>query len=187
MQRPQWRNPFFFVHTHLIFACWAKIWRKKFPIKDLHRSWGDHCLSLLCRSRVAVVGTPARVNAPSAHCGHAMMLGQCYTLLQRNPEQLSCIGAVLKPSQHWELFTVCTGSTLRATVDACAVQNCQSSAPWCFFPAKRQNTPDFCPNKTSRITKRNGGQFLSERPEKEERLDRRFLPISEAFHSEVQI
>ena len=69
-------TPFFFVYTHLIFACWAKIWRKKFPIKDSRRSWGDHCLSLLCRSRVAVVGTPARVNAPSAHCGHAMMLGR---------------------------------------------------------------------------------------------------------------
>ena len=80
----------------------------KFPIKDSRRSWGDHCLSLLCRSRVAVVGTPARVNAPSAHCGHAMMLGR---VLHTAPTQSRTA------ELHWGCLE--TKSTLR---------NCSQSA-----------------------------------------------------------
>ena len=165
MQRPQWRDPFFFVHTHLIFACWDfELFFS--PIKDSRRSWGDHCLSLLCRSRVAVVGTPARVNAPSAHCGHAMMLGQCYTLLQRNPEQLSCIGAVLKPSQHWEQQIVHSLHRIHTSSNSRCV--CSSKLPiLCSLM--------FLPRKTSKYT-----WFLSEQNVANYEAKRRPIPVRTA-------
>ena len=141
MQRPQWRDPFFFVHTHLIFACWAKIWRKKFPIKDSRRSWGDHCLSLLCRSRVAVVGTPARVNAPSAHCGHAMMLGR---VLHTAPTQSRTA------ELHWGCLE--TKSTLRIVHSLHRIHTLSNSRCVCSSKLPILCSLMFLPRKTSKYT-----------------------------------
>ena len=155
-----------------------------------------------------MVGTPARVNAPSAHCGHAMMLCPAamffyYTLqLNYKPEQLSNCTPLLpphlrrmdgkKPSKSEQTVSSIESSCFNFRKLRCGAahppENCQSSAPPpIFLPRKTSKYgSDFCPNKTSQITRRNGGQFLSEWPEKEE--ERQFLPISEAFFcSEVQI
>ena len=131
-----------------------------------------------------------RVNAPSPHCGHATMLSQ----LQCTHTQ--CFNKTRTAETHirlmlpWHLplngirpswlyfFHRCSLDLLREShhqdVQCCAPDECQSAAPQAFFfPAKCQNPPDFCQKtKTSRITKRNGGQFLSrsEWPEKEVQL-----------------
>ena len=158
-----------------------------------------------------MVGTPARVNAPSAHCGHAMMLS-CPTLpdtpalvdtrTSRTAELLHAVYCGLQaPHLRWMECNQELKSEQTLKVAAvrsccaqhvphfdqpqmrCAAENCQSTAP--LDVSSPQNVKiHLISVRTKRRELRSetaANSCQNGQKKKKARLERRFLPISEAF------